>query len=110
MPVPRPRRRFECRKSNPGPVQLVIRTYVRYHSEMRRTATDLRAHLYEALDHVASTGETIEINRNGVDLCIIRKPKVRAMRRVPKILPNLIVGNPDDLIHMEWPWSSGAGL
>jgi hypothetical protein len=77
---------------------------------MKRTATDLRAHLYEALDHVAKTGEAIEIERNGVELCLMRKPKVTKKTRTPKTLPNLIVGDPDDLIHMEWPWTSGSGL
>jgi hypothetical protein len=77
---------------------------------MKRTATDLRAHLYEALDHVATTGEPSDIERNGVALCIIRKPKSAKKPSKPKTLPNLIVGDSDDLIHMEWPRNRGAGL
>jgi hypothetical protein len=77
---------------------------------MKRTVTELRAHLYSALDHVAATGEPIEIERNGVELCIVRKPKRVKKYTRPKTLPNLIVGDSDDLIHMEWPWSRGRGL
>jgi hypothetical protein len=92
------------------PPTVAMRTYVRYAFFMKRTATDLRAHLYEALDHVAMTGEPIEIERNGVELCIVRKPLRVKKRTRPKTLPNLIVGDSDDLIHMEWPWSRGSGL
>jgi hypothetical protein len=77
---------------------------------MKRTATDLRAHLYEALDHVATTGEAIEVIRKGVELRIVRKSAFVKKPRAPKTLPNLVVGNPDDLVHMEWPWSFGKGL
>lgn len=78
---------------------------------MKRTVTDLRAHLYEVLDHVAKTGKPVEIVRNGVELCIIRKaPPALPKRRARRHLPDLIVGDPDDLIHMEWPWSKGQGL
>ncbi len=88
-----------------------VRTYVRYIHGMRRTATDLRAHLYEILDQVAKTGEPVDIVKGGVELCIVRKEKAaRRKKRAVRALPNLIVGNPDDLIHMEWPWSKGRGL
>ena len=77
---------------------------------MKRTATDLRAHLYEVLDHVAETGQPVEITRGGVELCIVRKEKVTKAKKRPRTLPTLIVGNPDALIHMEWPWSEGRDL
>ena len=78
---------------------------------MKQTATNLRAHLYEMLDRVVKTGEPIEVERGGVQLCIVRKEQVRGTpKRTPKALPNLIVGDPDDLIHMEWPWSEGSDL
>ncbi len=76
---------------------------------MKRTATDLRAHLYETLDHVAETGSTVEITRNGVDLCIIRKDK-RPKKLEVRTIPNLIVGDPDSLVHVEWPWNRGSDL
>jgi len=74
---------------------------------MKRTATDLRAHLYEVLDQVARTGLPVEITRNGVDLAIVRRDKVLKSRKVPRTLPNLIVGDPDELIHQTWPWTEG---
>ncbi len=40
---------------------------------MKRTATDLRAHLYQVLDHVAMTGETVHVMRGDVELYIARK-------------------------------------
>jgi hypothetical protein len=80
---------------------------------MRKTATDLRAHLYEVLDHVVLTGEAVLIERKGVELCLVRTDhlkKAKRKSRTPKTLANLIVGNPDDLIHMEWHWSGGQDL
>jgi hypothetical protein len=50
---------------------------------VRRTATDLRAHLYEVLDYVATTGRPVEISRGGVELCIVRKEKT-AKRRIER--------------------------
>ncbi len=70
---------------------------------MKRSATDLRAHLYEVLDHVARTGEPVEIDRGGVALRIVRAEAPRKTRKKPRTLPDLIVGDPDDLVHLEWP-------
>ena len=72
---------------------------------MKRTATDLRAHLYEVLDHVAKTGEPVHVTRGGVELAIMRKAAASNKKKKPRTLPNLVVGDPDDLIHMEWPWT-----
>ncbi len=77
---------------------------------MRRTATDLRAHLYEVLDHVAKTGEPVHVTRGGVELAIVRSAAIPKKRKKSRTLPDLVVGDPDDLIHMEWPWSRGEGL
>ncbi len=76
---------------------------------MKRTATDLRAHLYEVLDHVAKTGRPVNVVRDGVELSIVRREPVKKAK-APRTLPNLIVGDPDDLIHVEWPWSEGRDL
>jgi len=63
------------------------------------------------LDHVARTGQSVEVVRGGVELCIVRKSAMdRKERKAPRKLPNLIVGDPDDLVHMEWPWSEGKDL
>jgi hypothetical protein len=77
---------------------------------MKQTATSLRAHLYEVLDHVAKTGQPVEILRDGVELSIVRKERAKEPRKVPRTLPHLIVGDPDELIHVEWPWSEGRDL
>jgi len=77
---------------------------------MKRTATDLRAHLYEVLDHVAKTGRPVDVTRGGVELSIVRKDKVRARKKAPRNIPDLIVGDPDDLVHVQWPWTKGADL
>lgn len=68
---------------------------------MKRTATDLRANLYATLDHVAATGEPVEVVRGGVQLRIIRVDVPAPKRRARRTMPDLIVGDPDDLIHME---------
>jgi antitoxin (DNA-binding transcriptional repressor) of toxin-antitoxin stability system len=70
---------------------------------MKVTATQLRADLYRILDRVSKTGEEVEITRARGSLVI--KPKVserRSRRRRPRGNPKLIVGSPDDLIHMDW--------
>jgi hypothetical protein len=77
---------------------------------MKHTATELRAHLYEVLDGVARTGRPVSIFRGGVELSIVRKPAGRRRASAPRSLPGLIVGDPDDLIHLEWPWSQGKDL
>ena len=70
---------------------------------MKVTATQLRADLYRILDRVSKTGEEIEITRASGSLVI--RPKVserRARGRRPRGNPKLIVGNPDELIHIDW--------
>ena len=76
---------------------------------MKRTPTDLRANPHATLDHVATTGERVELERGGVQLRIIRVEVATAKRRPRRSLPGLIVGDPDDLIHTEWPWNEGRG-
>ncbi len=88
--------------------RLDVRTYVATVPSMKRTPTDLRAHLYEVLDHVAATGEPVEIDRGGVALRIVRAEPTRKKRKKPRTLPDLIVGDPDDLVHIEWPWNQAA--
>jgi prevent-host-death family protein len=77
---------------------------------MKKTATDLRAHLYEVLDQVAKTGRPVSIVRGGVELRIVRAETGKKRRASPRKVPNLIAGDPDELIHVEWPWSQGKGL
>ena len=77
---------------------------------MRKTETDLRAHLYEALDHVAKTGQPVEVARNGVELAIVRRDEVVRPKKAARTLPNLVVGDPGELVHQEWPSTRGRDL
>jgi len=64
------------------------------------------------LDHVAKTGERVEVTRGDVVLFIARhdaRPKRRG-KRTPRTMPNLIAGNPADLVHIEWPTTGGRDL
>jgi hypothetical protein len=92
------------------PFGIDVRTYARHHRKMKRTATDLRAHLYEVLDHVAKTGEPVHVQRGDVELSIVRRDPRSLPKRKPRTIARLVVGNPDDLVHVEWPWSRGKGL
>lgn len=65
------------------------------------TATELRQNIYRLLDQVLDSGEPLEIERNG-----------RRLRVVPADVPNkldllephpdFIVGDPENLVHMDW--------
>ena len=69
---------------------------------MKVTATELRANLYKILERV-ERGEEVEITRPTGSLVIKAKvSEKRARKKKPKGNPNYIVGNPDDLIHMDW--------
>lgn len=96
-------------QAKPEPLTYV-RTYVKVPT-MKRTATDLRAHLYEVLDHVAKTGEPVHVMRGGVELCIVRKSETPAKeKRKQRTLADLVVGDPDALIHSTWSWAEGKNL
>lgn len=82
-------------------------TYVRtrtYVTSMRMTATELRSRLYTVLDQIAETGEPVEIVRKGKTLEIKAKetrPTTFSSARLVSH-PGTVVGNPDDLVHMDW--------
>lgn len=70
---------------------------------MKITPTQLRANLYRILERVSKTGEEVEVVRATGSLII--RPKAaerRGRRKKPKTNPKLIVGNPDDLVHIDW--------
>ena len=67
------------------------------------TASRLRQDVYRILDEVLLTGEAVEIYRKGAVLRIEpprKKPKGRRLEELPS--RNLIVGDPDDLVHIDW--------
>lgn len=72
---------------------------------MKVTATKLRAELYQVLDRVLATGESIEVTRPEGTVVIkplLSEKRSRPAKRKPKPNPNLVVGDPDELIHFDW--------
>lgn len=64
------------------------------------------ADIYRLLDEMLATGVPLEIERKGKRLQIVPKqPRSKLDRLAPH--PGSIVGDPDDLIHMDWSeyWS-----
>jgi hypothetical protein len=67
------------------------------------TASTLRENVYKILDEIILSGEGVEIYRKGSILRIeppLKKAKGRRLDQLPK--RDLIVGDPDDLIHLDW--------
>lgn len=67
----------------------------------RYSATALRANLYRLLDQVLETGVPIEIERNGERLRIAPIERSDALSRL-KPHPDSIIGDPEDLVHLDW--------
>ncbi|MCO5182587.1 MAG: type II toxin-antitoxin system Phd/YefM family antitoxin [Anaerolineae bacterium] len=65
------------------------------------TATELRSNIYNLLDEVLETGIPLEISRGGKKLQIVPTEKVDKLGNLVK-RSDVIAGDPDDLIHMEW--------
>lgn len=73
---------------------------------MKVSATALRQNIYGILDEALETGEIVEVERKGRILKIV--PEDAPVRRLAKLKKrNVIIGNPDDLIYMDWSseWS-----
>jgi hypothetical protein len=72
---------------------------------MALTASKLRANVYRLLDEVLETGRPLEIERNGQVLVISpkeeKKKKGSKLDNLPQ-RPGYIIGDPDELIHMDW--------
>ncbi len=68
------------------------------------SATELRSNIYNLLDEVLATGVPLEIQKNG------RKLRISSVEPVDKFAdmtfrPDVINGDPDDLIHIEWEYN-----
>lgn len=68
---------------------------------MAITASQLRQDVYRLLDHVLETGVPLEIERGGKRLRIVAEEPVSKLERI-KGDPDALVGNPDDIVHIDW--------
>jgi antitoxin (DNA-binding transcriptional repressor) of toxin-antitoxin stability system len=62
--------------------------------------SQLRANLYRLLDRVLKTGEPIEIDRAGKRLLLVPKERKSKLKNLVK--RDVIVGDPEDLVHLDW--------
>lgn len=70
---------------------------------MALTASKLRENIYKILDQVLETGVPVEIIRSGRRLKIVAADGVaggKLARLKPR--PGALLGNPEDLVHMDW--------
>ena len=68
---------------------------------MSITASTLRANVYRLLDEVLESGRPLEIERKGKIVVIAPKEEWSRWDRLPR-REGAIVGDPDELIHMDW--------
>lgn len=65
------------------------------------TPSQLRADIYRLIDRVLETGEPLSIDRRGRRLHLVPEvPTSKLSTLTP--LPGLIIGDPDDLISVDW--------
>jgi prevent-host-death family protein len=70
---------------------------------MKITASKLRENIYKVLDEILETGVPVEIERRGRKLRIMPaddRPRRKLDRLEPH--PDAIVGDPEDLVHLDW--------
>jgi prevent-host-death family protein len=65
------------------------------------TATELRGNIYSLLDEVLKTGIPIEISKGGKKLRIVPLCKANKLHNLVS-RPDVIKGNPDDLVNISW--------
>ena len=70
------------------------------------TITELRANIYNLLEEVIATGIPLEINKGGRKLRIVPVEKVNKLHNLPH-RPEIILGDPDDLVSMQWEVNLG---
>ena len=75
------------------------------------TPTRLRANIYQIIDQVLETGVAVEIERHGRILRLVPDQPVDKLSRLEPH-PEFIVGDPEDLVEMDWSeaWDAGRGL
>lgn len=65
------------------------------------TPTELRENIYRLLDQVIETGVPLEIKRRGKKLRIVPTEEIDKFQNLA-YRPEVIRGDPEDLIHIEW--------
>ena len=65
------------------------------------TPTELRGNIYKLLDNVLNTGIPLEIDKGGKRLRITALEKTNKLQNLIS-RPNVIKGDPDDLINLSW--------
>jgi hypothetical protein len=75
---------------------------------MQVTATKFRQNLYSILDQVLETGIPVQIERKGQLLVVEPKEAASLWDRLEA--HDIVQGDPDDIIHMDWSgeWKGGA--
>lgn len=75
------------------------------------TASQLRQDVYRLLDQVLETGEPLEISRKGRTLRVVADQPTSWLERITPI-PDLIHGDPEDLVHVDWSgeWDADRAL
>lgn len=68
---------------------------------MAISASELRANIYRLLDEVVESGVPLEVERKGKRLRIVPVEQGSKLDRI-KGDPDLIVGDPEDLVHIDW--------
>lgn len=81
-----------------------VRALIGYPSPMKITASKVRRSIGRVLDHVAETGEPVEVEHRGKRLRIVSVEAV-ATSKLARLerRPDAIRCDPDDLVHMDWP-------
>jgi hypothetical protein len=67
---------------------------------MRITASKLRENVYRILDEVIETGAVVEVVRKGSIVKLVSEKPVSKLDRLTK--RSVFVGDPDDIIGMDW--------
>lgn len=68
------------------------------------TVTELRGNIYHLLDEVLATGIPLEIRKGGRTLRIVSVEPVDKFANMV-FRPDVINGDPADLVHMEWEYN-----
>ncbi len=68
---------------------------------MAITITELRANLYRLLDRIIDEGTPLEVQRRGRTVLITASARTSKFDALVK-RPDVIRGDPDELIHHDW--------